>query len=92
MDSTKHKKTSDIVFTFLCDTLWGAFLFIGVFAVAFGLSEILYIFKSTFDDSAQVLWVAKFIKYFMLFVDAGLMMAFIARQGWHGFCEMWLPE
>jgi hypothetical protein len=92
VSTNKRKKTLDIVITFLCDTFYGAVLFVGVFAIAFGLTEFLNIVKSSFDDTAPVLWAAKFIKYLMLFVDTGLMMSFIARQGWYGICEMWSDD
>lgn len=89
MSSTKHSKTSEIVFTFLCDTAYGAILFLGVFSIAFMVSEALILFNASFNDSGWVLWAAKVVKGFMLVVDTLLMMVFIARQGWYGCIEMW---
>jgi hypothetical protein len=84
-----HNKNSvDIVFTFLCDTIFGAVLFVGIFTVAILLSQFLTLWEMEFDGIKAMLFVATALKYLMFTIDSIIFLYFIIQQGWYGFSEM----
>jgi len=78
-DLSKVNKSS-IVFFFLKDTLTSAFIFLLVFSIAIGLSEIIYFIGNMFKHSEYVIIAAKAVKGIMLITDVGLLSVFILKQ------------
>lgn len=78
--SQNSNSTREVVMNFSIDVIYGAFLFIIVYGIAVGVSELAYWCSTTCSNAKLIFSIATVIKIIMVSADTILMIAYIYSQ------------